>query len=132
MNAFFGVLFMIGMVVLFYYSMRRAIRRDNYINHLVIEFYDEMRMKQPELIEEMYKYCTSDFKLKKIVEKYDATPETFTKIFEKLIYWGNVKKRKRYVPIYSFFYASSLEYILKHQDDDAKSITMKMMNHFHI
>ena len=91
-----------------------------------------MRMKQPELIEEMYKYCTSDFKLKKIVEKYDATPETFTKIFEKLMYWGNVKKRKRYVPIYSFFYASSLEYILKHQDDDAKSITMKMMNHFHI
>ena len=74
MDAFFGVLFMIGMVVLFYYSMRRAIRRDNYINHLVIEFYDEMRMKQPELIEEMYKYCTSDFKLKKIVEKYDATP----------------------------------------------------------
>jgi hypothetical protein len=107
-------------------------RRDNYLNHLIVVFYDKAEMPQDELIKNIYSYATSDFRLKKIVEKYNATEEDFNEIFNKLIYWANFKKGRRYVPINSFFYVSSLEKILKNKDLEAKPLTMKMMNHFHI
>lgn len=120
------------MVVLFVLCMKRIMRRDNYINNLVIRFYDNGELSREDLIADIYGYAINDFRLKKIVAKYNATEADFRAIFDKLIYWGNFKKRSRYVPIYSFFYVSSLEKILKHKDEDAKKLTMKMMNHFHI
>lgn len=127
-----SMIFLIILVVLFFLAMKRIMRRDNFINHLVIEFYDNGNMTREELITEIYNYAVNDFRLKKIVAKYNATQDDFYIIFDKLIYWGNFKKRSRYVPIYSFFYVSSLEKVLKMKDEDAKKLTMKMMNHFHI
>ena len=63
---------------------------------------------------------------------YGATREDFTKLHRKLMMWGDFRKYNRYVPITAFFYASALDYMLEHKDDDAKSITMQMMNYFHI
>lgn len=127
-----GIMFLAVMVVLFVLCMKRIMRRDNYINNLVIRFYDNGELSREDLIKDIYGYAINDFRLKKIVAKYNATEEDFRAIFDKLIYWGNFKKRSRYVPIYSFFYVSSLEKILKNKDEDAKKLTMKMMNHFHI
>lgn len=127
-----GIIFLAIMVVLFVLCMKRIMRRDNYINNLVIRFYDNGELSREELIADIYSYAINDFRLKKIVAKYNATEKDFRAIFDKLIYWGNFKKRSRYVPIYSFFYVSSLEKILKNKDEDAKKLTMKMMNHFHI
>lgn len=127
-----GIIFLAIMVVLFVLCMKRIMRRDNYINNLVIRFYDNGELSREELIADIYGYAINDFRLKKIVAKYNATEKDFRTIFDKLIYWGNFKKRSRYVPIYSFFYVSSLEKILKNKDEDAKKLTMKMMNHFHI
>ena len=124
--------FLIIMAILFFIAIRRIMRRDNYLNHLIVVFYDKEEMPQDELIKNIYSYATSDFRLKKIVEKYNATEEDFNEIFNKLIYWANFKKGRRYVPINSFFYVSSLEKILKNKDLEAKPLTMKMMNHFHI
>lgn len=124
--------FLIIMAILFFIAIRRIMRRDNYLNHLIVVFYDKAEMPKDELIKNIYSYATSDFRLKKIVEKYNATEEDFNEIFNKLIYWANFKKGRRYVPINSFFYVSSLEKILKNKDLEAKPLTMKMMNHFHI
>ena len=124
--------FLIIMAILFFIAIRRIMRRDNYLNHLIVLFYDNAEMPQDELIQNIYSYATSDFRLKKIVEKYNATEEDFNEIFNKLVYWANFKKGRRYVPINSFFYVSSLEKILKNKDLEAKPLTMKMMNHFHI
>ena len=124
--------FLIIMAILFFIAIRRIMRRYNYLNHLIVLFYDKAEMPQDELIKNIYSYATSDFRLKKIVEKYNATEEDFNEIFNKLIYWANFKKGRRYVPINSFFYVSSLEKILKNKDLEAKPLTMKMMNHFHI
>lgn len=127
-----SMIFLFLLIALFFLAMKRIMRRDNFINHLVIQFYDNGAMTREELITEIYNYVINDFRLKKVVAKYNATQDDFYTIFDKLIYWGNFKKRSRYVPIYSFFYVSSLEKVLKMKDEDAKKLTMKMMNHFHI
>ena len=107
-------------------------KRDNVINELIIGFYDQTSISKDELIDRIYDYANSDFRLKKLVKKHQATRDDFMIIFEKLIYWGNFKKRKRYLPVNSFFFYGSLSYLLEHKDDDAKKLTMKMMNYFHI
>ena len=84
-----------------------------------------------ELLDKMYDYGCQDFRLKRIIEKYHATRQDYEDIFDKLFHWANFRKRRRYIPINSFFFVSSLETILKHKDIDSKKLTQKMMNHFH-
>ena len=74
--------FLIIMAILFFIAIRRIMRRDNYLNHLIVVFYDKAEMPQDELIKNIYSYATSDFRLKKIVEKYKATEEDFNEIFK--------------------------------------------------
>lgn len=124
--------FLIVMAFFFILAVKRIMHRDNFLNHLIVVFYDKAEMSQDELIKEIYNYAINDFRLKKVVAKYNATEDDFRKTFEKLIYWANFKKGRRYVPINSFFYVSSLEKLLKNKDLEAKPLTMKMMNHFHI
>ena len=125
-------LVLFSLIALFFFTMKRIMKRDNVINELIIGFYDQTSISKDELIDRIYDYANSDFRLKKLVNKHQATRDDFMTIFEKLIYWGNFKKRKRYLPVNSFFFYGSLSYRLEHKDDDAKKLTMKMMNYFHI
>lgn len=125
-------LVLFSLIALFFFTMKRIMKRDNVINELIIGFYDQTSISKDELIDRIYDYANSDFRLKKLVKKHQATRDDFMIIFEKLIYWGNFKKRKRYLPVNSFFFYGSLSYLLEHKDDDAKKLTMKMMNYFHI
>ena len=111
--------------------MKRIMRRDNYINSLIKAFLEEGTLSKKELLDKMYDYGCQDFRLKRIIEKYHATQQDYEDIFDKLFHWANFRKRRRYIPINSFFFVSSLETILKHKDIDSKKLTQKMMNHFH-
>lgn len=123
--------FMLLMIVAFVIVMKRILARDNFINALILAYYDNGEMSKDELIDQMYKYGCLDFRLKKIVAKYGATREDYEKIFLKLKRYANMKKRHRYIPINSFFFVSSLEYLLKHKDAPDQQLAKKMMNHFH-
>lgn len=130
-NSVFSLLIFLGLIAAFLWSMRRIMRRDNYINELILGFLERGEISQEELLDKMYSYGCQDFRLKSVINKYQATRDDYALIFEKLIYWANFKKRRRYIPINSFFFAGSLSYLLEHKEEDAKKITMKMMNYFH-
>ena len=130
MNVVLFVLFL-ALITLFVAEMRHSLARSTAINDITRRFTEEQAEKD-EVIKEIFAYCRQDRKLKPIVEKYSATPEKFSAIFDKLRVWGDIKKGRRYVPIASFFYVYSLEWLLKNPDEDEKKTAMKMMNFLHI
>jgi len=66
------------------------------------------------------------------MQKYGGTKEDIKFFYKKLMTWGNIKKGHRFIPITSFFYAYTLEYLFSHKNDDDKKVTMRMLNFFHI
>ena len=120
----------IALTIFFVTEIRRSLRRSSRSVELINKFLSDKN--EVELIDALYEYATEDRRLKKIVSKYGAGKEDFTQLHRKLMLWGDFRKYNRYVPITSFFYASALDYLLEHKDDDAKSLTMHMMNYFHI
>ena len=120
---------LILLCALFIYEMVHSFRRSNITNRLINTYSEDT--KNPALIGEIYSYISKDMKLRRIVKKYGAEKSDIEKLYHKLLLWGNFKKGRRFVPISSFFYAYSLEYLLKNKDEDAKKLTMKMMNFFH-
>ncbi|MBR1579315.1 MAG: hypothetical protein IJ668_02310 [Selenomonadaceae bacterium] len=129
MNAIL-MLALLALTIFFATEIRRSLRRSSRSVELIDKFLSDRN--EAELIDALYEYATGDRRLKKIVANYGATREDFTKLHRKLMMWGDFRKYNRYVPVTSFFYASALDYMLEHKDDDAKSITMQMMNYFHI
>ncbi len=127
----FSYIMLVGIILLFFFTMRRIMKRDNIINELILGFFDRQTLSREELIDKMYAYACQDFRLKKLIHNHQATIDDYGKIFDKLIHWANFKKRKRYIPVNAFFFYGSLDYLLRHKDEDAKTITMKMMNYFH-
>ena len=96
----------------------------------LIEKYEDKK-NNPQLIEEIFSAIIKDFFLRRILTKHNATIDDIAKLHKKLLKWGDFRKYNRYVPITSFFNRTTLDYLLTHKDDDAKSLTTKMMNHFH-
>ena len=123
---------LIGLIVGFFLAMKRILTRDNYINSLILAFLERGEISKDELIDKMYEYGCKDFRLRRIIARHEATRADYVMIFEKLMIWGNFKKRHRYVPVSSFFFVGSLDYLLEHKHEDAKKMTMKMFNYFHI
>ena len=123
-------IFLVLLFIFFIWAMRYYLHKNN-IMHALIKKY-EHNLHDEQLIDEIYNYCLSDWRLKKILTKYHADKSDIQKLYDKLLIWGNFRKYGRFVPISSFFYTTSLKYLLKHKDADAKKITMKMMNFFHI
>ena len=96
----------------------------------LIEKYEDKK-NNPQLIEEIFSAISKDFFLRRILTKHNATIDDIAKLHKKLLKWGDFRKYNRYVPITSFFNRTTLDYLLTHKDDDAKSLATKMMNHFH-
>lgn len=122
------ILFLLA--VLFLFEMRHSLRRSSETNRLITKYIDDRQNK--ELIGEIYRYCLSDFKLRRIMKKYQISPDDIEALYQKLIIWGNFRKGRRFVPISSFFYVYTLEYLIKNKNEDAKKLTMRCMNFFHI
>jgi len=88
--------------------------------------------KNPQLIKDIFDIISKDYYLGNILKKNNADMKDISNLHKKLMKWGDFRKYNRYIPITSFFNKSTLSYLLEHKDDDAKSLTEKMMNHFHI
>lgn len=111
-------------------EMYHSLKRSETTNRLIRTYIDDLGNER--LFDEIYDYCQKDFKLKRIMKKHGATKEDIKFLHKKLLTWGNIKKGRRFVPITSFFYAYSLNYLLEHREDDDKKVTMRMLNFFHI
>ena len=122
------ILFLLA--VLFLFEMRHSLRRSSETNRLITKYIDDRQNK--ELIGEIYRYCLRDFKLRRIMKKYQISPDDIEALYQKLLIWGNFRKGRRFVPISSFFYVYTLEYLIKNKNEDAKKLTMRCMNFFHI
>ena len=123
-------IFLIGLAAMFLWEMRHSMKRSAEAVRLISTYIEDL--ENPKLIEEIYAYCQSDWKLRRILAKYHGTSDDIRMLYHKLLFWGNFRKYNRFVPITSFFYAYSLGYLLRHKEDDAKELTMKMMNFLHM
>ena len=106
------------------------LRKNNFERKLIDKY--EHDVNNPELIDIMYDYVSHDRKLKKIVERHEATRADFKMIYKKLLVHGNFRKINRFVPINAFFSVKSLEYVLEHKNEDEFVIVKKVLNFFHI
>ena len=122
-------LLLVAVTIIFIAGTFRAFRMSKK-SVALIEKYSADK-KNPRLVEEIFDEINEDFFLKRILTKYDAELSDIAALHEKLLTWGDFRKYNRYIPITSFFNVTTLEYLLKHKNDDAKSLTEKMMNHFH-
>ena len=118
------------LTALFILQMRRSLKRSTLINLLINEYIDHL--DDPALIDAIYAYCTSDWRLRRIMKRYGGTRTDIEELFQKLLVWANFRKGRRFVPISSFFFAGSLAYLLRNKDAEPKKLAMRMMNFFHI
>ena len=132
--SYFLLLVLVIFIIYFAWEMKRSLHRSSVTNELVQRYAEKSLSteEQRELIAAIYAYCASDWKLKRIIRRYGATEEDFLKIYGRLRVWGNIRKRRRYVPISSFFYVYTLEYLLKHPEEDEKKMALKCLKFFHM
>ena len=128
MNIFLDIL-LVALVIYFVFAIRRTLKMSR-ASVALIEKYENDKLN-PKLIEEIFAAISSDALLSRILRRHNATTKDISRLHAKLMKWGDFRKYNRYVPITSFFNVHTLEYLLEHKNDDAKSLTQKMMNHFH-
>ena len=119
-----------ALVGFFLYKMDIFMGRTKKAAELIARYYGDA--ENPALIDEIFEYAQKDRILSRIVREHSATREDFADIYRKLLLWGGFKKGRRFIPIDSFFYAWTIRYLLEHKGEDAKALTMKMMNYFKI
>ena len=114
--------------------MRRSMRRSSVSGDLVMKYAESNPgpEEQREMIAAIYAYCLNDWKLSRVVRRYGAREEDFLRLYHRLRKWGDFRKRRRYVPISSFFYVYTLEYLLKHPQADEKEMALKCLKFFHM
>ena len=128
MENFFTIL-LIFVAAIFFAGTFRAYNLSKKSVALIQKYQNQKN--NPQLIEDIFSSISKDFFLRRILFKHNASIDDIAKIYKKLLIWGDFRKYNRYVPITSFFNRTTLDYLLSHKNDDAKSLTTKMMNHFH-
>ncbi|SHK63210.1 hypothetical protein SAMN05216582_11041 [Selenomonas ruminantium] len=129
MHYFFMLLIAI-LSIIFLLEMYHSVQRSNINSHLIETYRNDLHNQK--LIDDIYDYCQKDWKLRRIIKKYNLTVDDIEKIYQKLLLWGNFHKGRRFVPITAFLYVCTLEYLGQHKNEDAKALTMKCMNYLHI
>lgn len=124
------ILLIIALATVFLWEMRHSLHRSRINSQLIEKYRDDLQNRA--LISEIYAYCQQDWKLRRLVKKYDLTLADVEKLYQKLLLWGNFHKGSRFVPVTAFLYVCTLEYLCQHKNDDAKALTMKCMNYLHI
>ena len=128
MQNFFAILFVLIIAIFLVGTFRAFIMSKKSV--ALIEKYQHDK-KNPQLIQDIFSEISGDFFLRRILTRHNATVDDIAKLHKKLLIWGDFRKYNRYIPITSFFNKTTLDYLLTHKNDDAKSLTEKMMNHFH-
>ena len=124
------LLLLLLLIAGFLWEMRHSMRRSSTAVRLIETYIGDLQ--NPKLIEEIHAYCSSDPKLRRILKKHGAGAEEIGALYQKLLIWGNFRKYNRFIPITSFFYVYSLDYLLEHRDGDPKELAQRMMNFLHI
>ena len=127
---YFLYIIVAALTIFFVVEIRRSLQRSKKTVELIDKYWQDKL--NPQLIDEMFEFAIKDRRLSRIVKKYNATQNDFAIIYQKLLTWADFRKYNRFIPITSFFYAGALDYLLSHKDDDAKTLTEKMLNYFHI
>ena len=127
---FIFIFILTAAAIIFVFGTWRAMKMSK-IAVALIEKYENDK-KNPALIQEIFDALREDYRLNKILQQHNATVDDIKILHRKLMKWGDFRKYNRYVPITSFFNVTTLKYLLEHKADDARSLTEKMMNHFHI
>lgn len=125
----FFIILLIVVVIIFFGGTYRAFKMSKKSVALIEKYQHDK--KNPQLIQDIFSEISRDFLLRRILLKHRATVEDISRLHKKLLIFGDFRKYNRYIPITSFFNVTTLEYLLTHKNDDAKSLTEKMMNHFH-
>ena len=126
---YFLIMILITATIIFIGGTYRALKMSRKSVSLIEKY--ENDKKNPALIQEIFDALREDFWLNRILQQNNATIDDIRILHKKLMKWGDFRKYNRYVPITSFFNVTALKYLLKHKNDDSKSLTEKMMNHFH-
>ena len=124
------IMILITAAIIFVFGTWRAMKMSKIAVALIEKYEDDK--KNPALIQEIFDALREDFRCKKILAKHNATADDIKNLHKKLLKWGDFRKYNRYIPITSFFNVTTIEYLLTHKNDSSKSLTEKMMNHFHI
>ena len=127
---YFLIIILIAATIIFILGTHRALKMSRKSVALIEKY--ENDKNNPALIQEIFDALREDFRCKKILAKHNATADDIKNLHKKLLKWGDFRKYNRYIPITSFFNVTTLEYLLTHKNDSSKSLTEKMMNHFHI
>ena len=128
MQVIFGVLLAL-LIVVFLIETRHNLKRDSAAFRLVEQY--EKDLGNPALVDEIVGFVENDWKLKRVWRREHGTKDDVRRLIKHLMLWGNMRKGRRFIPITSFFYVGSLEYLLKHRDGEPKQLAMKMMQIFH-
>ena len=118
------------LTVWFIVEIRCMLKRSKKTVELIDKYWNDKH--SPQLIDEIFDFVSNERRLAKIIDKYGADRGDFAALYGKLLLWADFRKYNRFIPITSFFYAGALEYLLSHKNDDAKSLTQKMLDYFHI
>lgn len=128
MQVIFGVLLAL-LIVVFLIETRHNLKRDSAAFRLVEQY--EKDLGNPALVDAIVDFVENDWKLKRVWRREHGTKDDVRRLIKHLMLWGNMRKGRRFIPITSFFYVGSLEYLLKHRDGEPKQLAMKMMQIFH-
>ena len=128
MQVLLGVLLVL-LVALFAVETRHNLKRDTAAFKLVEQY--EKDLGNPALVDAIVAFIEQDWKLKRVWRRENGTKDDVRGLIKHLMLWGNMRKGRRFIPITSFFYVGSLEYLLQHKDGEPKQLAMKMMQIFH-
>ena len=128
MQVIFGFLLAL-LIVVFIIETRHNLKRDSAAFRLVEQY--EKDLGNPALVDAIVDFVENDWKLKRVWRREHGTKDDVRGLIKHLMLWGNMRKGRRFIPITSFFYVGSLEYLLKHKDCEPKKLAMKMMQIFH-
>jgi len=84
----------------------------------------------PTLMQEIYQYCMRHYLLREIVDKHNATIKDFTVIYIYLMSSCPVEKKGHFIPISTFFFASSLDYALSKKNFWTENDTKWILRYF--
>ena len=128
MQVLFGVLLVL-LIALFGCETWHNLKRDKAAVELVDQY--EKDLGNPALVDAIVAFIEQDWKLKRVWRRENGTKDDVRRLIKHLMLWGNMRKGRRFIPITSFFYVGSLEYLLQHKDGEPKQLAMKMMQIFH-
>lgn len=89
--------------------------------------------KPVSVVNEIYAFCITHENLNEVVRRHNATLSDFKEIYERLMMFCCIDSGDRFIPVSSFFFARSLDYVLSNRITDYNSgneVAGNLINYF--